>query len=422
MTSANRRRIIAEDPTWSLEQVPFLSKLCLQAIMKNIEGKPLYKELSRSEQNFIQEKLTLHVPLKVTAKLIPDGVYWQRRSKELWDNCDVSYHGQSWKRLFFERFLEKLIEAFLPGETELKTILEMLPLCKDYVKRLNIEELLLPIRPQEEDEATSIHEEETKPTLDRFNFNFLLEKLINLQELYLVYRIKRCGMNYKKEMFQMTQGDCKTLAQAVASCKTLKVLHLHQSNVGDAQCRLLVKHLLNHPSLTELDFSYNYIEDRGARAIGKLLSRSKLRTLTLYCNKIQEHGARAIAHALSRTSTLEELNLGVNRVGDEGGQAIAKALLTNSSLKTLNLSANDVAERTAVSLADVLVHNRTLRSINLFHGQLGVNGGNALRKAMSKNSTVIKFVLDLTDMEEDDIGFIQDVVWANEERALSQKQ
>ncbi|KAK7907627.1 hypothetical protein WMY93_016239 [Mugilogobius chulae] len=413
-----RRRIIAEDPNWSLEQVPFLSKLCLLAIIKNIEVNPIYKELSPSEQNFIQENLNLHAPLKVTSKLIPDGVYWQRRCKELWDNCDVSDHGHSWKRLFFERYLEDLIELFLPGESEQKSILEMLPFCKDSVKRLNIEELLLPIQKlQEEEEQNSIHEEEPKPPLDHFNFNMLLEKLINLEELHLMYRVKQCGMNYQKEMFEMTQRDCETLAQAVKSCKTLKVLHLSLSNINDTQCRLLVKHLLDHPSLTELDFSFNQIGDRGARAIGKLLNRSKLKTLRLYCNKIQDHGAKAIAHALSTNSTLEELNLGVNRVGDEGGQAIVEALKYNCSLKTLNLASNDVAKQTAFSLSSVLLQNRTLSSISLFHGKLGVRGGKALREAMSKNSTVIKFDLDLSGMEEEDIQFIKEVTWANEERA-----
>ncbi|KAJ0026645.1 hypothetical protein NQD34_017645, partial [Periophthalmus magnuspinnatus] len=423
MSIKNRRRIIAEDPDWSLEQVPYLSKLCLLAIINNIEVKPIYGELLPSEQNFIQEKLPQRTPLTVTANLIPDGVYWQRRCKELWDNCDVSYHGQSWKRLFFERYLEGLIEAFIPGQTELTTILEMIPLCKDYVKRLDIKELLPPIKKLEEEkeeehfELSSIHEEEEKLCLDHFNFSVLLEKLVNLEELHLVYRVKQCGMNYQKEMFRMTQKDCETLSQAVKSCKTLKVLHLYQSRVDDTQCRLLVKHLLDHPSLTKLDLSFNYIEDRGARAISKLLTRSKLKTLTLYCTAIRDHGAKAFAHSLSTNTTLEELNLSLNLVGDEGGQAIATALLSNSSLKTLNLGGTEVGEQTAIALSNVLIHNHTLRDISLYHCKLGVKAGKALQEAMSKNSTVIKFVLDCTDIEEEDSDFINEVVWANEVRA-----
>ncbi|XP_055015772.1 LOW QUALITY PROTEIN: uncharacterized protein LOC129410857, partial [Boleophthalmus pectinirostris] len=423
MSVKHRRRIITEDPDWSLEQVPYLSKLCLQEIIKNIEVLPIYGELGPSEQKFIQEKLPPNAPLTVTANLIPDGVYWERRSKELWDNCDVSYHGQSWKRLFFERYLEGLIEAFIPGETKLKTILEMVPLCKDYVKGLDIKELLLPIKTlqkkEEEEEHSklgSIHDEEDKPFLDHFNFNVLLEKLDNLEELHLVYRVKQCGINYQKDMFRMTQRDCETLAQAVKSCKTLKVLHLYHSMVDDTQCRLLVEHLLDHPSLTKLDLSFNCIEDRGARAIGKLLTQSKLKTLKLYNTMIRDHGAKAIAHGLSTNTTLEELNLSLNRVGDEGGEAIATALVNNSSLKTLDLGGNEVGELTAIALSKVLIQNPTLTRISLLFCKLGVEGGKALREAMSNNSTVLRFVLDCTDIEEDDMDFINEVVWANEER------
>ncbi|CAL1586753.1 unnamed protein product [Knipowitschia caucasica] len=424
MSVENRRRwIIPEDSNWSLKQVPFLSELCLHSIVTNIQVKPIYGELSPSEQKYIQETLSIHTPLSLTSKLIPDGAYWQKRCKELWHNCDASNHGQSWKRLFFERYLENLIELYIPNVTLLKSILDMLPLCKDLVKRLDIQELLVPIEKPEEQhmELNNIHNDD-EICLDHFNFNALLGKLCNLEELHLVYRIKQCGMNYQKEMFQMTQKDCETLAQAVKSCNSLKVLHLYQSSVGDAQCRLLVKHLLDHPSLTKLDFSFNVIGDRGARAVAKLLTRSKLISLNLYFNQIQDHGAKALAHALSHGSTLEELNLGINRVGDEGAQAIVSALRNNSCLKTLNLSGAGAAGQTTAALCTLLLHNRTLSSINLCHSKLGADGGRALREAMSQNSTVVKFDLDLTGMEEEDTDSIQKVVRANEHAHKTTKQ
>lgn len=36
--SKHIRRIVAEDPDWTLAKVPYLSKLCLESVMKNIEG------------------------------------------------------------------------------------------------------------------------------------------------------------------------------------------------------------------------------------------------------------------------------------------------------------------------------------------------------------------------------------------------
>lgn len=416
------RRIVAEDPDWTLAKVPYLSKLCLESVMKNIEVKPTYKELSPSDKNYVQEKLPLSVPLTVTANLISDGVYWQRRCKQLWDICDVSNYGKSWKRMFFERYMEGLIELFIPGVTGPKSVLEMVPLCKNYVKRLQITQLLPPIKqPQKEDGEDwldlSSNQGDRRPSLDHFNFNILLEKLTCLEELHLAYRLKQCGMNFEWKMFQMTKQDCNTLAVALKSCKTLKVLWLRQSLVDDDQCRLLVKDLLDHPSLTELNFSYNSIGDRGARAIGKLLDRSKLQTLDLLCNTISDHGAKAIAHALSTNSTLLSLNLQLNSVSDEGGQAIAQALLENSTLQHLHLGANKLTAQTAISLSEVLVHNNTLKSINLVCNKLGAEGGKALKEAMSKNSSLTECDLRRTDVDDKDHDFINQVVWSNQEQA-----
>uniref|UniRef100_A0A8C6V5I7 T-complex-associated-testis-expressed 1 n=1 Tax=Neogobius melanostomus TaxID=47308 RepID=A0A8C6V5I7_9GOBI len=421
------RRIIAEDPDWSLAQVPYLSKLCLQTIMKNIGALPIYDQLSPTEQMFLQEKLPLTAPLTVTANLIPDGVYWQRRCNELWDLCDVLDYGKSWKRMFFERYLEGLIELFIPGASEPRSVLAMVPLCKNYVQRLNITQLLPPIKeaPREEEEERfdlNSPEDDDRPTLDRFNFSILLEKLVRLEEVHLKYTVKQCGMNFERGMFEMTRKDCETLAQALKSCKTLKVLHLYLSVVNDGQCRLLVKNLLDHPSLTELDFSFNVISDRGARAISKLLSRSKLQILNLYGNNIGDHGAKAIAHALSTNSTLEHLSLGGNCVGDEGGQYLANALLKNTCLKTLDLRGNDVAEQTARAVSNLLIHNSTLTHIRLVNTKLGVEGGKALREAMSQNTSVTELDVTLTGMEEKDVDLINEMLWANEERPRLRQQ
>nr|XP_020459599.1 T-complex-associated testis-expressed protein 1 isoform X2 [Monopterus albus] len=364
------RRIIAEDPDWFLNIVPNLSDLCLESIMKNLEEKPIFEELTPIQKDLIHKRLSPSLPLHVTANLISDGVYWKRSCKQRWDLCDVSHYGHSWKRMFFERHMENIIELFIPNVTEPKTVLEMVPYCKDYVKRLDISQLLLPIKePQkvEEDndsESASDNEPDT-PSMDHFDFGILLDKLTSLEELHLVYRVKQCGMNFEWKMFEMTDRDCEALANALKSCKTLKLFRLHQSHIEDKKCRLLVKYLLDHPSLRELDFSYNLIGDSGARAIGKLLTRSKLQILNMCDNDIRDTGAKAIAHALSKNVTLLSLNLCRNRVRDEGGQAIGKALLNNNTLRHLHLGSNVVTGLTAIALSEVLARNDTLKSINL---------------------------------------------------------
>ncbi|XP_069371809.1 dynein regulatory complex subunit 5 isoform X2 [Paralichthys olivaceus] len=414
------RRTIAEDPLWSLALVPSLSHLCLQSIVRDFEEHPVYEQLSPIQRDFIHERLPSSVPLSVTANLINDGVYWMRCCKQQWTLCDVSHYGQSWKRMFFERRLEGMIELFIPGVTETKTILEMVPLCKNYVKRLDISQLLTPVRePQNENMENYFlglidDDEYDGPPMDHFDFSILLEKLTCLEELHVEYRIKQCGLNYECRMFKMSHQDCVSLAMALRSCKTLKVLRLHLSHIDDMNCNLLVKHLLAHPTLTELDLSHNVIRDAGARAVGKLLNKSKLMVLNMFDNEITDPGAEAIAHALSKNSTLVSLNLCLNRLGDKGGQAIGNALLNNNTLRHLNLGANEVTGPTAITLSKVIAQNNTLRSINLYGNNLGEDGGKALEEALSHNTSVTECDIRLTEIDEQIVSAINQVVLKNQ--------
>ncbi|KAK2856087.1 hypothetical protein Q5P01_004822 [Channa striata] len=359
------------------------SKLCLQSIVDHFKDYPIFEELTPSQRDFIEKRLSLSLPLSVTANLIGDGVYWERCCKQRWDLCDVSYYGHSWKRMFFERHIENIIELFVPGVTNPETVLEIVSHCKNYVKRLDISQLLPPlIEPQEEEEYSSDLESENeyeRPSMDHFNFGVLLDKLTYLEELHLVYRVKECGMNFEWKMFEMTDKDCESLAKALQSCKTLKILRLHLSQIED-------------------------------KNVG---CWSKLEVLNVCDNGIGDPGAKAIAHALSKNSTLLSLNLCLNHLGDEGGEAIGKALWKNNTLLHLNLGGNKVTSPTAVSLSKVLAQNKTLKSINLSCNSLGEVGGKALEEAMSDNTCLTECNIGLTHVDEETFSIINQVVWKN---------
>ncbi|XP_069029802.1 dynein regulatory complex subunit 5 [Embiotoca jacksoni] len=422
------RRIMAEDPDWILDFVPSLSNLSLQCIVNNFEERPIFEALKPTQRVFIQERLSPSLPLHVTANLVPDGVYWNRCCKQKYTCCDVSDYGYSWKRMFFERHLENIIEHFIPNVTEPKTVLQMAPLCKDYVKRLVISQLLPPIKEaQKEEEEEEEYEyvignERGAPCLDHFDFRILLDKLTNLEELHLVYRVKHCAMNFEWSMFKMTDQDCVSLATALKSCKTLKIFRLHLSQIEDKQCRLLVKYLLDHPFLRELDFSHNLIGDRGARAIGKLLTMSKLETLKMYNNQISGPGAKAIAHALSKNPALLSLNLCLNHLMDEGGEAIGKALLSNDTLLHLDLEGTGLTWLSAAALSKVLAQNNTMKTINLSNNKLGELGGKALEEAMSHNTSVTECSIYLTGVDERSVSLIDKVLLANNTSELKIKR
>lgn len=319
----------------------------------------------------VLERISTDLPLKITANLVDDEGFWKRCCKARWEICDVAAFGNNWKRMYFERNLQSIIENFIPETTEMSELNDTLPLSANFVKKIDIRQLLPPVReapkgPDFDDSSDAGSDAGDEPECDHFNFGPVLKLLPSIEELHLTYGVRDCGMNFEWNLFNFTARDCLQLAQCVAVCKELKVFRLHRSKVDDDKVRVLISHILDHPGLTELDLSHNLIGDRGARAVGKFLNNhSQLVKLNLCDNDIRAAGAQAIAHALTKNTTLDVLNLRLNRLGDEGGQAICRALLRNSTLSTINLGSNDMAEPTAAILSQVVIQNTTLRTIDL---------------------------------------------------------
>ncbi|XP_069811565.1 dynein regulatory complex subunit 5 isoform X2 [Dendropsophus ebraccatus] len=332
------RRIITEDSTWSLALIPPLSDLCLRHIVGNFQDHPILDQLLPKHQSKVLDSLSTSLPLPVTTNLISYEDYWRRCCTERWPTCDVSHYGFSWKRLFFEKHLENLIENFIPDLTDTGSICNMAELSKNYIRRLDIQQLLPP------------------------------------------------------------------------------VFRLHRSKVDDDKVRVLIKSLLDHPTLVQLDLSHNQISDRGARAMGKLLNQSQLQTLNLCNNNIRPHGAQAIAHSLTKNSRLQVLNLRLNHIGDEGGQALCNALLQNNSLQWLHIGSNELSEPTATLLAQVLSQNTSLKSINISCNPIGLDGGKQLLEGMSQNKTMLEFDLRLTDVGQESEFYMNQVLRGNQER------
>ena len=71
------------------------------------------------------------------------------------------------------------------------------------------------------------------------------------------HRVQNCGMNFEWGLFEFTRMDCQLLAQAVKATPTLRRLRLCRSKVDNERGRLLVTHLLDHPSLSLLGKSPN---------------------------------------------------------------------------------------------------------------------------------------------------------------------
>ncbi|NWV43883.1 DRC5 protein, partial [Grantiella picta] len=414
------RRCLTEDPTWSLITVPHLTELCIQHIVHNFEKNPILNYLLPEHQKKVVDRLPTSLPLTVTANIVSHEDYWKRRCLERCQVCEVSNYGDSWKRMFFERHLENILKFFIPNTTDPKQVLDLIPLCKGYVRKLQIDQFLPPVRVDHKEESNNPSNKEDAAELSEvykhhYNLKDLVTALPHLEELHLIYGVKGCGMNFEWSLFKFTEQDCSNLAAAVKMCHNLKVFKLTQSKVSDDQTKLLAHNLLDHPCLLELDLSHNLIRDHGAEALGKLISHSRLEILDLCNNQIHHLGAQALAQGLAESSTLTSLNLRLNCLEDKGGEAIGRALLTNTSLKSLHLGSNRLSEPTAAVFSQVLAQNPSLTSINFSCNHLGLDGGKQLLKGLANNKTVTELDLRHAEVEQETNFLIHQIVWANRE-------
>ncbi|KFV87393.1 T-complex-associated testis-expressed protein 1, partial [Struthio camelus australis] len=416
------QRIIAEDPEWSLVIVPQLTELCLQHIIRNFENNPIMDCLLPEHQRKVLDKLSTGLPLTVTANLIRDEDYWKRCCTQRWQVCDVSNYGDSWKRMFFERHLENILKCFIPNITDPNQVLELIPLCKEYVRKLEVDQFLPPVKLDQKEEEDDFSDsgsdfELSEASMHHYDLGVLITALPHLEELILTYGVKDCGMNFEWNLFNFTHQDCYNLAVALKKCHNLKIFKLTRSKVDDDKARLLIQNLLDHPCLMELNLSHNLIGDKGARAVGKLINRSKLEILDLCNNQIRHMGAQTLAQALANNSTLTSLNLRLNCVEDEGGQAIGHALLTNTTLKAIHLGSNKLSEPTAMLFSQVLAQNSTLTSINFSCNHIGLDGGKQLLEGLMDNKILTEFDLRLAEVGQESEYLINQILRANQERA-----
>lgn len=56
-------------------------------------------------------------------------------------------------------------------------------------------------------------------------------------------------MNFQWNLFEFTSTDCQLLAKALKATPTLKIFRLREAKVNNDRARILIAHLLDHPSM-----------------------------------------------------------------------------------------------------------------------------------------------------------------------------
>lgn len=246
-----------EEHTLKAHVPPPLSELCVQIIAANFASRPTLRGIPTRFIERVTELLPTSLPLDVTGPLIDDEGYWKRCSLARWDNCQISDHGSSWKRLYFERNLTDFLEAFDPNKPDFDTeeLTRALAVSKDYIFSLHI-----------------------KQFLSHLDLEMLFQNVPTLCHLDMTYGVKEIGMEYERALFGMKMNDVTSLAKALRVTETLTILALPCNLLDDNTVRVLATGLQGNSTITSIDLSPR--RSPSCSTSGRSSSRSTCRTTT----------------------------------------------------------------------------------------------------------------------------------------------
>lgn len=162
----------------------------------------------------------------------------------------------------------------------------------------------------------------------------------------------------------------------------IKEIYIRGWKIDDRILNILTVTLPPLEKLTTIDLWNTGLQDNGLNTLAThIISHlPSLRTLCLDNNPVtlQRYGI-----FLGEESTVQNLSLRNCYVNDMGARMIGRALTANKSLTTLNLCYNKITCEGASWIAKGLRMNRTLLSLNLGSNLIGDNGASKLAEVLS---------------------------------------
>lgn len=234
----------------------------------NHADKPILEGLPPKYKDKVVSLVSADISLRVASTVIQSESYWKRRAQGKFKLCNVSEHNNLWKQLFFEKYIQEVLEAFVPktsGENDLfEKVISDLEISANYVEQLDIRQL----RPTEPPELNPASKKEailegrevsneliikaTDSSPNHFDVSHIFKHLYKLKKLSLFYGVLDCGINFNWAYFGMTLIDCQRLSESLRKNLVLTSLSIKSSGIDDDKCRILAEAISVNTTLKEL--------------------------------------------------------------------------------------------------------------------------------------------------------------------------
>ncbi|XP_073689391.1 NACHT, LRR and PYD domains-containing protein 3-like [Garra rufa] len=204
---------------------------------------------------------------------------------------------------------------------------------------------------------------------------------------YILLMSEKVLDEFNPKRFTSEQENYMRLIPAVRCCR--KAL-FDGCGLDETCCETISSALQSSDShLTELDLSYNHLQDSGVQLIydGLKSSHCQLNILRLYGCKITAQSCEFFSSALqSSNSVLRELDLSNNDLKDTGVKLLSDGLKRNCKLEILRLILCNLTAQCCESLSSVLqCSNSGLKELDLSNNDLKDIGVMLLSDGLKRN-------------------------------------
>lgn len=186
---------------------------------------------------------------------------------------------------------------------------------------------------------------------------------------------------------------------AISSLK-IDTIDFTDNWIGENVDKSYFKFLNNLSGITSLDFSLNWLRDKGIMTLVNALNPN-LKKLNLCCNDFSTEGVMGIYEYVKESSELKEIDISYNNLGSDASVYIANIIKECPSLEVINLNSNQLQDNGLLRIIDALKIRKEYLNIDLSDNGLSRQGMKTVFEILSQAQGPKKIKMKKRILEED---------------------